>query len=134
MPLIALNRFTEHDILSNDKCFFIYKENEKKEGGKVYMRQATNCLPLTISKAPSFFIEAQWTDQEYEENKIKFNKDVDRIVKYLDRRAIIFLENRFLQEEYSSRMISSAPNTLDFINNSINYLLETYRPSHVKTD
>tara|TARA_R100000541_G_scaffold17208_1_gene27014 strand:+ start:2258 stop:2662 length:405 start_codon:yes stop_codon:yes gene_type:complete len=134
MPLILYHRIKKEDVTNNSNCYFIYSENEKKEGGKVYMRQATNCLPLTISKAPSFFIEAQWTDQEYEENKIKFNKDVDRIVKYLDRRAIIFLENRFLQEEYSSRMISSAPKTLDFINNSINYLLETYRPSHVKTD
>ncbi|GEM_PF-3829691 len=134
MPLILYHGIKKEDVIGNPRCFFIYTESEKKEGGKVYMREAQNCLPLTISKAPSSSVEAQWTDSNYRENTTKFGRDVDKVVKYLDRRAIVFLESQFLQEEENSIMADNAPRTLKFIKNTISYLVEKYEPQYVKTD
>ena len=131
MPLIALDKFTEHDILSNEKCIFIYKENEKNEGGDQFLRSAANGLPLTMKAAPSYDKKAYWKDAEYRFNVELVAKDIDRIRNVLNLGGIVFLGSRFLQEENNGPMKSTAPKTLEFIIYSMNNLFRVYSPKYI---
>ena len=131
MPLIALDKFTEHDILSNEKCFFIYKENEKKEGGDQFLRACTYALPLTMKSAASYDRKAYWSDVDYRHYIELVSKDIDRISNVLNLGGTVFLENRFLQEEENGPMRMTAPKILDFIIYSVTNLLKVHQPKHI---
>ena len=38
MPVLVVNRVFNSDISFNKECFFVYAENEKKEGGETFKR------------------------------------------------------------------------------------------------
>ena len=79
MPLIAIEKFTESDVVNNEKCFFIYAENEKKEGGSEFLRACTNTLYLTIKSVASNDREAYWSDVDYRQHVEVLSEDISRI-------------------------------------------------------
>ena len=131
MPLIAVDKFTERDVLNNEKCFFIYKENEKKEGGDQFLRECTYALPLTMKSAASYDRKAYWSDVDYRHYIELVSKDIDRISNVLNLGGTVFLENRFLQEEENGPMRMTAPKILDFIIYSVTNLLKVHQPKHI---
>ena len=131
MPLIALDRFTEHDILSNDKCFFIYKENEKREGGNHFLRSAAHGLPLTMKASPSYGKTSYWYDIDFRYNVEMVEQDIDRIRNILNLGGIVFIESKFLQEEDNSPMKTTAPKTLDYITYALKNLFKIHQPKYI---
>ena len=131
MPLIAVDKFTESDVVNNEKCFFIYAENEKKEGGSEFLRACTNTLYLTIKSVASNDWEAYWSDVDYRQHVEVLSEDISRIQNILNLGGIVFIENMFLQDEQNGPMKSKAPKTLKFIIKSIDHLLHSYQPKYV---
>jgi hypothetical protein len=131
MPLIAINKFTKSDVVNNEKCFFIYAENEKKEGGNEFLRSCHNTLYLTIKAVASNDQEAYWSDVDYRQHVEVLSEDVGRIQNILNLGGVVFIESTFLQEEKNGPMKSKAPKTLKFITKSIDHLLRSYQPKYI---
>ena len=131
MTLIAVDKFTERDVLNNEKSNFIFKENEKKEGGDQFLRECTYALPLTMKSAASYDRKAYWSDVDYRHYIELVSKDIDRISNVLNLGGTVFLENRFLQEEENGPMRMTAPKILDFIIYSVTNLLKVHQPKHI---
>ena len=132
MPVITANRIFNSDISNNPECFYVYMENEKKEGGEVYRRSQPNCLPVTIKKAPSMSVEAYWTDDEYLMGLLKVQEEIDKIKEILDKGGTVIVEEDFLSGETNGPMSSRCPMIKENILNSFSLLFKQYRPKNVK--
>lgn len=133
MPVIIVNRIFNSDIVNNPECFYVYMENEKKEGGEVYRRSQPNCLPVTIKKAPSMSAEAYWNDDEYAISIIKIQKEIDKVREILDKGGTVIIEENFLSGEANSPMSSQCPMIKENILNSFSLLFNQHRPKNVKS-
>jgi hypothetical protein len=133
MPVIIVNRIFNSDISKNPECFYVYMENEKKEGGEVYRRSQPNCLPITIKKAPSMSREAYWSDDEYAMGILKIQKEIDILREKLDKGATVIVEENFLSSETNSPMSTQCPKIKESILNSFSLLFNQYRPKNVKS-
>jgi len=134
MPLLLSNKVKEEDIINNPNCYFVYLENEKKEGGDNFKRQQKNCLPLTVRKTASQDVSGYWDDSTYSYNVDRFTKDAKVIIGVLNAGGIIVIENNFLNDENNSPMKTHGQRTLMFLNASIKSLIEENKPKYVSLE
>ena len=133
MPVLVVNRFFNSDINLNKECFFVYAENEKKEGGESWKRGNNRCLPITIKRVPAMSVEAYWSDDNYAANCKKIQNDLHNIINVLKYGACVFIEQNFLSSEANSPMNTECPKTKEFLLDGIQLMQSRYRPFHVKT-
>ena len=133
MPVLVVSRVFNSDVSFNEECFFVYAENEKREGGESWKRGKDRCLPITIKRVPAMSIEAYWSDDNYESNCKKIQNDLNNIINVLKYGACVFIEQNFLSGEANSPMNTECPKTKEFLLDSIQLLQSRYRPHYVKT-
>mgnify|MGYP003129587573 FL=1 len=131
MPIIVYHKIKNEDIMNNPNCYFIYSENEKQEGGNVFMREEKNCLPLTVKKSASKDVSGYWDDSTYSYNVQKFTEDTKLIFKVLDKKGIVIVENTFLSDENNSPMKTYGARTLLFLNASMKTLKNDNEPKNI---
>jgi len=134
MPVILSNKVKKEDIINNPNCYFVYLENEKKEGGDSFKREQKNCLPLTLKKTASQDLSSYWDDSTYSYNVDMFTKDAKVIVGVLNAGGIIIIENDFLNDENNSPMKTHGQRTLTFLNASIESLIKENKPKYVSLE
>ena len=133
MPVLVVNRIFYSDVNFNKRCFFVYAENEKLEGGESWKRSNDQCLPITIKRVPAMSIEAYWNDENYESNCRKIQHDLNNIINMLKYGACIFIEQNFLSSEANSPMNTECPKTKEFLLEGLQLLQSRYMPFYVKT-
>ena len=133
MPVLVVNRVFNSDVSFNEECFFVYAENEKREGGESWKRSNDRCLPITIKRVPAMSIEAYWNDDNYASNCKKIQTDLNKIIGVLKYGACVFIEQNFLSSESNSPMNTECPKTKEFLLEGIQLLHSRYRPFRVKT-
>ena len=131
MPVLVYHKIREEDIVSNSNCYFVYPENEKQEGGDVFMREIKNCLPLTVRKTASQDVSGYWDDSTYSYNVQKFTEDTKPILKVLSKKGIVIIENSFLNDENNSPMKTHGVRTLLFLNASMKTLRDENQPKNI---
>ena len=134
MSIIVLNNIKNEDVYNNFNCYFIYGENEKKEGGDTFRRQQKNCLPLTIRKTASQDISGYWDDSSYSYNVDRFTEDAKVVISVLNAGGIVVIDNDFLNEENNSPMKTHGQRTLMFLNASVNSLIAENKPKYVSVE
>ena len=133
MPVLVVNRVFNSDVNFNKECFFVYAENEKREGGESWKRANDRCLPITIKRVPAMSVEAYWSDDNYAANCKKIQNDLHNIINVLKYGACVFIEQNFLSSEANSPMNTECPKTKEFLLDGIQLMQSRYRPFHVKT-
>ncbi len=131
MSILVLNKIKNDDVYNNFNCYFVYGENEKKEGGDAFKRRQKNCLPLTIRKTASQDVSGYWDDSTYSYNVDRFTEDAKVIIGVLNAGGIVVIENNFLNDENNSPMKTHGQRTLMFLNASIKSLIEEHKPKYV---
>ena len=134
MSIVVLNNIKNEDVYNNFNCYFIYGENEKKEGGDTFRRQQKNCLPLTIRKTASQDISGYWDDASYRYNVDRFTEDAKVVISVLNAGGIVIIDNDFLNEENNSPMKTHGQRTLMFLNASVNSLIAENKPKYVSVE
>jgi hypothetical protein len=73
--------WTIENVKSDNKSLFIFGDNDFKKGkkGQAIIRDEKNSIGIPTKKLPSYAEEAYYTDSEYELNKGKIDKSMEKI-------------------------------------------------------
>lgn len=131
MKVIIFDKFwTISDTKKYSNYIFIFGDNDirKGKGGQAIIRDMPNAIGIPTKKIPSNKISSFYTDDEYEENKIKIRNAVFRILKALKSGKYngIILPKDGLGTGLA-KLREKAPKTNIYLNKIINCLIKVVK-------
>jgi hypothetical protein len=114
-----------YDVKKYNNYIFVYGDNDKKHGlgGQAIIRNEINTHGIPTKKCPDCDASSYYTDDEFEENKIKINNAIDTLIKRLESgyyNGIILPENGL--GTGLAKLPKKAPKTFQFLNKRMDEL------------
>lgn len=83
MPTIRVKKkFTVQDVQMSQGTVFVFGDNDKRsgKGGTAIIRDESNAIGVRTKKYPTTADDAYYNDAEFEQNKVKIDEDIQKII------------------------------------------------------
>lgn len=117
MPVLFMSNIQREDLRNNREVAFVFEDNDTLQGlnGMAReMRGEPNAYGIRVRKSNENKPSAFWTDDTFELNCAKINKDIQDIWALLLMEHIIVMPSQGIGTG-PSKLFSTAPRTFDYL-------------------
>ena len=74
--------WTIPEVIKQTNCLFVFGDNdiESGYGGQAIIRNRSNSIGIPTKKRPGYYPSNYYTDDDYEDNKKKIDKAIEKII------------------------------------------------------